>query len=47
MVSKNRDDTVWVVSFRRDDGPTEYLMYDRKSKDVSPLFVSQVLWLGS
>jgi len=29
------------MGFRRDDGPTEYLMFDRESKKTTPLFVSQ------
>jgi len=41
MVSYNRDDTKWVVSVRRDDGPTEYSTYDRATKKTSPLFVTQ------
>ena len=31
----------WVVSFRRDDGPTEYSLYDTASHKLTPLFVSQ------
>ncbi len=41
LVSKTRDEATWVVSFRRDDGPTEYSLYDTKSNALTPLFVSQ------
>ncbi len=41
LVSKTRDDASWVVSFRRDDGPTEYSLYDTASHKLTPLFVSQ------
>merc|ERR1719440_2348259 len=31
----------WVVSYRRDDGPTEFVVYDKaKGGSISPLFVS-------
>ena len=41
LVSKTRDEATWVVSFRRDDGPTEYSLYDTASHKLTPLFVSQ------
>ena len=31
----------WVVMYRRDDGPSEYVLYDRTSGKSDPLFVSQ------
>ncbi|GMH47669.1 hypothetical protein TrVE_jg8291 [Triparma verrucosa] len=40
IASKSRDEKTWAVSFRRDDGPTEYAIYDQTSKSLSPLFVS-------
>jgi dipeptidyl aminopeptidase/acylaminoacyl peptidase len=41
VASRTRDKNTWVVSFRRDDGPTEYAVYSRDSGAVTPLFVSQ------
>ena len=42
IASRSRDESLWVVSFRRDDGPTEYVTYDKGSGGaVAPLFVSQ------
>ena len=40
IVSRTRDDAVWVVAFRRDDGPTEFSLYTRSSREMAPLFVS-------
>jgi len=40
VVSRSRDQATWVASFRRDDGPTEFVTYARASGMVSPLFVS-------
>ena len=40
IASRTRDESVWVVSYRRDDGPTEYVTYDRAAKATAPLFVS-------
>merc|ERR1711924_369542 len=37
LVSKTRDEATWVVSFRRDDGPTEYSLYDTASHKPTPL----------
>jgi dipeptidyl aminopeptidase/acylaminoacyl peptidase len=39
--SRTRDDQTWVVMYRRDDGPSEYVLYDRTSGKSEPLFVSQ------
>eukprot|EP00746_Dinoflagellata_sp_MGD_P090315 gnl/MRDRNA2_/MRDRNA2_35659_c0_seq1.p1 gnl/MRDRNA2_/MRDRNA2_35659_c0~~gnl/MRDRNA2_/MRDRNA2_35659_c0_seq1.p1 ORF type:complete len:764 (-),score=151.99 gnl/MRDRNA2_/MRDRNA2_35659_c0_seq1:113-2218(-) len=41
IASKTRDMQTWIISYRRDDGPTEYSTFDRKSGAVTPLFVSQ------
>jgi len=41
LVSKSRDEKTWVVSFRRDDGPAEYKLYDTSSHELTALFVSQ------
>ena len=42
LVSKTRDEKTWVVSFRRDDGPTEFALYDAGGdRTLTPLFVSQ------
>merc|ERR1719484_500448 len=42
LVSKTRDEKTWVVSFRRDDGPTEFSLYDAGGdRTLAPLFVSQ------
>ena len=40
VVSRTRDKATWVVSFRRDDGPTEFVKFDKASGDITPLFVS-------
>jgi len=40
IVSKSRDEKTWIVSYRRDDGPTEYVVYDQVKKTNQPLFVS-------
>lgn len=40
IVSETRDHNTWVVSYRRDDGPTEYVVFDRSKGDTTPLFVS-------
>jgi dipeptidyl aminopeptidase/acylaminoacyl peptidase len=39
--SRTRDRSTWVINYRRDDGPTEYSIYDRGSGKITPLFVSQ------
>jgi len=41
VASRTRDKATWVVAFRRDDGPTEYQLYDAASGGLTPLFVSQ------
>jgi len=42
IASRTRDEQTWIVAFRRDDGPTEYAVYDKEAGGtVSPLFVSQ------
>ena len=40
LASRTRDDQTWVVSYRRDDGPTEFVLYERGSGASTPLFVS-------
>jgi dipeptidyl aminopeptidase/acylaminoacyl peptidase len=41
IASRTRDEQKWVVSYRRDDGPTEYLVYDKTAGGtITPLFVS-------
>lgn len=30
LASRTRDELVWVVSYRRDDGPTEFFLYDKR-----------------
>jgi len=41
LASRTRDDQTWVVSYRRDDGPAEYVLHDRTKGESTPLFVSQ------
>mmetsp|Transcript_80688 Transcript_80688/g.152500 ORF Transcript_80688/g.152500 Transcript_80688/m.152500 type:complete len:738 (+) Transcript_80688:40-2253(+) len=41
LASSTRDEQIWIVAFRRDDGPTEYVLYDRTDGTISLLFVSQ------
>ncbi|KAG7362325.1 acylamino acid-releasing enzyme [Nitzschia inconspicua] len=41
VVSKTRDESVWVVAFSRSDGPTEYKLYTTDSQSLQDLFVSQ------
>jgi dipeptidyl aminopeptidase/acylaminoacyl peptidase len=40
-VSRNLDDTKWVVTYSRDDGPTCWYLYDRTAKTASLLFTSR------
>jgi len=40
LASKSRDESLWVVSYRRDDGPTEYVTYEKATGTIKPLFVS-------
>ncbi len=37
-LSRSLDDTKWVVTYSRDDGPTSWFLYDRTAKTVSLLF---------
>ena len=46
VASRARDKQTWVVSYRRDDGPTEYATYSRQTLAVTPLFVSAPALLG-
>eukprot|EP00591_Stephanopyxis_turris_P009698 CAMPEP_0195528684 /NCGR_PEP_ID=MMETSP0794_2-20130614/30939_1 /TAXON_ID=515487 /ORGANISM="Stephanopyxis turris, Strain CCMP 815" /LENGTH=665 /DNA_ID=CAMNT_0040659859 /DNA_START=116 /DNA_END=2113 /DNA_ORIENTATION=- len=39
--SRTRDETLWVVNYRRSDGPTEFVLYDQVQKKTTPLFVSK------
>jgi dipeptidyl aminopeptidase/acylaminoacyl peptidase len=41
VVSKTRDESLWVVAFSRSDGPTEYKLYTVETKEMRDLFVSQ------
>ena len=36
VASRTRDKSVWVVSFRRDDGPTDFVLYERPSGALTP-----------
>lgn len=38
IVSRTLDDSQWVAAFLRDNGPTEYYLYDRGSKQAHFLF---------
>ena len=41
LASKSRDESTWIVSYRRDDGPTEFVTYDKPTGTIEKLFVSQ------
>jgi dipeptidyl aminopeptidase/acylaminoacyl peptidase len=41
VVSRTVDDQTWVLSHNRDDGPTAYHLYDRKTKKAEFLFTTQ------
>lgn len=41
IVSRTKDETLWVIVYSRSDGPSEYCLYDTKSKTTEPLFVSK------
>ena len=41
VVSRDLDDTTWIVGFGRDDGPTRYYSYDRATKQATFLFDNQ------
>jgi len=41
IVSQTTDESLWVVSYSRSDGPTEYHLYDQVKKTLKPLFVSR------
>lgn len=41
IVSRTRDEQTWVVMYSRDDGPAEYLIYERATGVTTPLFVSK------
>jgi len=38
--SRSLDDKTWIVSFRRDDGPTNFYLHDRSSGTARKLFTS-------
>lgn len=38
--SRSLDDTKWIVSFRHDDGPTQFYFYDRTAGKAQELFSS-------
>ena len=40
VASRSLDERKWVVSYMQSDGPTSYVIYDKPSKTVTPLFVS-------
>ena len=41
IVSKTVDEKLWIVSYSRSDGPTEYSLYDQEKKTTKFLFVSK------
>ena len=41
IASRTRDESLWVVSYRRDDGPVEYVTYEKATGATLALFVSQ------
>lgn len=41
VISRTVDDQTWIVSHARDDGPTAFHAYDRKTKKAEFLFTSQ------
>mmetsp|Transcript_63179 Transcript_63179/g.147163 ORF Transcript_63179/g.147163 Transcript_63179/m.147163 type:complete len:380 (+) Transcript_63179:110-1249(+) len=41
VISRDRADNVWVVSFQRDNGPIEYAILDRGKQQLTQLFFSQ------
>ncbi|MEM7229250.1 MAG: S9 family peptidase [Planctomycetota bacterium] len=38
---RSRDDRTWLVAYTRDDGPVEYVVYNRDSKEANYLFSNQ------
>jgi len=40
IASRTRDKQKWIVRYARDDGPTQWCVYERQSGEVTPLFVS-------
>jgi hypothetical protein len=40
VASRSLDETKWIVAYSRSDGPTEYVVYDKPNRVVTPLFVS-------
>jgi len=40
VVSRSLDDTKWIVSFRRDDGPTRFFLHDRTERSAKMLFTA-------
>jgi dipeptidyl aminopeptidase/acylaminoacyl peptidase len=41
VVSRDRADATWIVSYTVDDGPLSWMLYDRKTRKATPLFSSQ------
>jgi dipeptidyl aminopeptidase/acylaminoacyl peptidase len=41
IVSKSRDESIWVVSYEPIDAPASYAIYRKKTEDMNPLFCSQ------
>jgi dipeptidyl aminopeptidase/acylaminoacyl peptidase len=46
VVSKSRDETLWVVAYEPSDCPVTYVLYNATEKIVHPLFCSQPKLLG-
>ena len=40
VASRSLDESKWVVSYMQSDGPTSYVIYDKPTQTVTPLFVS-------
>lgn len=40
VASRSLDESRWIVSYFRSDGPSSYVMYDKPARKVTPLFVS-------
>lgn len=40
VASRSLDESKWIVSYMQSNGPTHYLIYDKPTQKVTPLFVS-------
>lgn len=38
FASRDNSDSIWILSVIRDNSSVQYIMYDRKSKTITPLF---------